>query len=95
MESLWACGHPTNSMKSSAKEQDYDSLIHSFRHFNASIMILKGVEVKTVQACLGHNDATTTLKIYAHSFRKAQAMAMDSVADCILGTDNTDGQKFR
>ncbi len=69
--------------------------IHSFRHFNASIMILKGVDVKTVQACLGHNDATTTLKIYAHSFRKAQAMAMDSVADCILGTDNTDGQKFR
>ena len=69
--------------------------IHSFRHFNASIMILKGVDVKTVQACLGHNDATTTLKIYAHSFRKAQAMAMDSVADCILGTDKTDGQKFR
>lgn len=69
--------------------------IHSFRHFNASIMILKGVDVKTVQACLGHNDATTTLKIYAHSFRKAQAMAMDSVADCILGTNNTDGQKFR
>lgn len=67
--------------------------IHSFRHFNASIMILKGVDVKTVQACLGHNDATTTLKIYAHSFRKAQAMAMDSVADCILGTDKPDGQK--
>lgn len=67
--------------------------IHSFRHFNASIMILKGVDVKTVQACLGHNDATTTLKIYSHSFRKAQAMAMDSVADCILGTDKPDGQK--
>ena len=35
--------------------------IHSFRHFNASIMILKGVDVKNVQACLGHNDATNDL----------------------------------
>lgn len=69
--------------------------IHSFRHFNASIMILKGVDVKTVQACLGHHDATTTLKIYAHSFRKAQAMAMDSVADCILGTASTDNSQAK
>lgn len=58
--------------------------IHSFRHFNASVMIMNGVDVKTVQACLGHNDANTTLNIYAHSFQEAQARAMSSVADCIL-----------
>lgn len=55
-----------------------------FRHFNASVMIMNGVDVKTVQACLGHNDANTTLNIYAHSFQEAQARAMSSVADCIL-----------
>lgn len=59
--------------------------IHSFRHFNATAMILNGVDVKTVQACLGHNNPTTTLNIYAHSFQEAQAMAMDSVANCIYG----------
>ncbi|MBE6877296.1 MAG: site-specific integrase, partial [Ruminococcus sp.] len=63
--------------------------IHSFRHFNASIMIQNGVDVKTVQACLGHNDANTTLNIYAHSFQEAQAKAMTSVADCIYSKRTT------
>lgn len=51
---------------------------------NASILISNGVDVKTVQGCLGHSSATTTLNIYAHSFQAAQVRAMDSVADCIL-----------
>ena len=71
--------------------------IHSFRHFNATVMILNGVDVKTVQACLGHNDVNTTLSIYAHSFQEAQARAMTSVADCIYNrrktTDNSNDQK--
>ena len=58
--------------------------VHSFCHFAATAMILNGVDVKTVQACLGHNDANTTLNIYAHSFQEAQARAMNSVAECIL-----------
>jgi len=64
--------------------------IHSFWHFNASAMILNGVDVKTVQACLGYNDVNTTLNIYAHSFQEAQARAMTSVADCIYGKRTTD-----
>ena len=59
--------------------------IHSFRHFNASALIMNGVDVKTVQACLGHNDVNTTLSIYAHSFQEAQARAMICVADYITG----------
>ncbi len=59
--------------------------VHSFRHFAASVLIMNGIDVKTVQTCLGHNDANTTLQIYAHSFQRAQAMAMDSIADCIYG----------
>ena len=61
------------------------------RHFHASVMILNGIDVKTVQSCLGHNDATTTLSIYAHTFQEAQARAMTSVADCIYRrTSNKD-----
>ena len=65
--------------------------IHSFRHFNASILISNGVDVKTVQGCLGHSSATTTLNIYAHSFQEAQARAMICVADYITGK-KTDAQ---
>lgn len=56
---------------------------HSWRHFNASILISNGVDVKTVQSCLGHSTPTTTLQVYAHAFQTQQAMAMDAVADTI------------
>lgn len=57
--------------------------VHSFRHFNASVLISNGVDVKTVQSCLGHSTPTTTLSIYAHAFQTTQAMAMDAVANTI------------
>lgn len=56
---------------------------HSFRHFNASVLISNGVDVKTVQSCLGHSTPTTTLSIYCHSFQEAKIRAMDCVADTI------------
>lgn len=52
---------------------------HSFRHLNASLLIDSGANVKTVQACMGHSDAGTTLNIYAHAFAKAQAKASEAV----------------
>lgn len=54
---------------------------HSFRHLCASLMIESGASVKTVQACLGHSEASTTLNIYAHAFSKAQAKASEAVAN--------------
>ena len=57
--------------------------IHSFRHLNAALLITSGVDVKTVQTCLGHSEATTTMSIYLHTFQAAQARAMDAVAEAI------------
>ncbi len=56
---------------------------HSMRHLNASLLINAGIDVKTVQSCLGHSTATTTLQIYAHTFQAAQIRAMDTVANTI------------
>ncbi len=55
--------------------------IHSFRHLNASLLISNGIDVKTVQACLGHAQASTTMNIYAHSFMEVQAKASEAVAN--------------
>ena len=55
----------------------------AFRHLNASLLINAGVDVKTVQSCLGHSTPTTTLQIYSHSFQAAQAAAMDCIANSI------------
>ena len=54
---------------------------HSFRHLAASLMIDAGASVKTVQACLGHSDASTTLNIYAHAFAKSQAKISEAVGN--------------
>ncbi len=54
---------------------------HNWRHLNASLLIANGVDVKTVQSCLGHSTPTTTLSIYCHAFQTAQARAMDVVSN--------------
>ena len=56
---------------------------HSWRHFNATLLINSGIDVKTVQSCLGHSVATTTLNLYCHTFQTAQAAAMDAVAEAL------------
>ena len=63
--------------------------IHSFRHLNASLLISNGVDVKTVQACLGHAQASTTMNIYAHSFMEAQAKASEAVANSFSFTNKS------
>ena len=57
--------------------------IHAFRHLNASLLINSGADVRTVSALLGHNNTTTTLNLYAHSFQEAQAKAGEAVADLL------------
>ncbi len=52
--------------------------IHSFRHFNASVLINNGVDVKTVQGCLGHSCATTTIPV-PNSNTKTVAVHTDHI----------------
>lgn len=65
-----------------------DLTSHSFRHFAASALISHGASVKAVQESLGHADATTTLRVYAHLFpgdeertRTALDAALANLAD--------------
>lgn len=39
---------------------------HSLRHTAATLMLFNGVDIKTVQEVLGHEDIQTTLGIYTH-----------------------------
>lgn len=45
---------------------------HDLRHASASRLIDAGLDAVTVAAVLGHEDATTTLRIYAHRFDRAK-----------------------
>lgn len=57
--------------------------ILSWRHFNASVLIFKGIDVKSVQSHLGHSTATTTLSIYCHEFQAAQAAVTEAITSVI------------
>ncbi|MCL1789163.1 MAG: tyrosine-type recombinase/integrase [Oscillospiraceae bacterium] len=57
--------------------------IHSWRHFNASVLIFKGIDVKSVQSHLGHSTANTTLSIYCHEFQQAQTAVSEAITDVI------------
>ena len=56
---------------------------HSWRHFNATLLINSGIDIKTVQSCLGHSVATTTINLYTHTIQEAQARAMEAVAEAM------------
>ena len=48
------------------KSNGFDGLrFHDLRHTQATLLIAQGVDIKTVQARLGHEKASTTLDIYA------------------------------
>jgi integrase len=57
--------------------------IHSWRHFNASVLIFKGIDVKSVQCHLGHSTANTTLSIYSHEFQKAKVANEEAISSVL------------
>jgi integrase len=50
------------------------------RHLAASIRIDDGWDVKRVADFLGHRDPTTTLRVYAHLFRRRERVQDDTAA---------------
>lgn len=57
--------------------------LHSLRHTNATLMIANGVAVTTVAGQLGHANAATTEKIYAHAIKSAAAASAQVLDDLL------------
>ncbi|KAB1947653.1 tyrosine-type recombinase/integrase [Brevibacterium linens] len=64
--------------------------IHDLRHYYASLLISQGLDIKTVQKCLRHGSAKTTLDVYGHiwpdkdeSARAATSSVFAARADCL------------
>lgn len=53
--------------------------IHSLRHTHASLLIMAGVNVRTVSSHLGHSQTSTTMNIYSHSIKSAEAAAAEAL----------------
>ena len=49
--------------------------VHSLRHTNATLLISRGTDIKTVANRLGHSSTSTTGNIYAHAINSADTAA--------------------
>ncbi len=55
---------------------------HDLRHSCASLLLAKGIPMKSIQEWLGHSDFSTTANLYAHldcSSKKSSANALESI----------------
>lgn len=57
--------------------------LHSLRHTNATLQIANGSAVTTVAGYLGHANASTTTKVYAHAIQAAQAAQAELLEDIL------------
>lgn len=53
--------------------------LHSLRHTNATLLIASGTNLQTVAHRLGHSNAETTIKIYSHAIKSADAAAAETL----------------
>jgi integrase len=66
------------AMKRAATEIGRPQLtFHDLRHTHASLLLAEGEPITNVSARLGHRDAATTLRIYAHALEGSERSASD------------------
>lgn len=61
------------------------------RHTAATLLLLRGINIKLVSEMLGHSDIALTLRIYGHLLPHTHEQAA-AVMDEIFGNPNSSGQ---
>ena len=56
---------------------------HKLRHVNASLMAAQGIQPKTIQARLGHEDAKFSLDVYTHAMADSNKRAAQIIGDAL------------
>ncbi|MYU72640.1 tyrosine-type recombinase/integrase [Ligilactobacillus salivarius] len=77
-------GTVRKSIKILAKKAGIHSITtHGFRHTHATLLFASGMDIKQVQARLGHSNVQTTLNIYTHAIQDEQDKIGDEFAKYI------------
>ena len=50
------------------KKHGFDVTFHQLRHTHATLLFANNIDAVAVASRLGHKDASTTLRVYAHAF---------------------------
>jgi integrase len=68
---------------------------HSFRHMAASLLVLKGTDIRTISGKLGHSRTSTTLDIYSHLMQSAEQGTADIMQTMLDSAKTTLPQKAK
>ena len=81
-------GTPSKQWRKFADKHGFVGIrFHDLRHSHASILLSSNVDVVSVSSRLGHENAGTTLKVYAHAVRKRDRTSAD-IMDTIMTRAN-------
>lgn len=58
--------------------------LHGLRHTSATMLISQNVDVRTVSGRLGHAQTSTTMNIYAHSLKKMDELAAETLENLLI-----------
>ena len=62
--------------------------LHSIRHTNISLMIQRGLDVKSIQARSGHSRSSTVLDTYGYVFASFQKQAISALDDSLINEND-------
>jgi integrase len=62
---------------------DSEWRLHDLRHWSATIALNRGYDLATVAGRLGHADASTTLRVYAHALGQGDTELAASLGDAL------------
>ena len=66
------------------KKHGFDVTFHQLRHTHATLLFANNIDAVAVASRMGHKDASTTLRIYAHALKRRDAdsaAAMQTILD--------------
>jgi integrase len=75
----------TDNFRNLARRAGVQAHLHQLRHYNASVAIASGSDVRTVAGRLGHAHASTTLNIYAHVIEARDQQLASILGRTVLG----------
>jgi integrase len=80
---------PSKQFRKFADAHGFEGVrFHDLRHTHATLLFANNIDAVAVASRLGHEDASTTLKVYAHAIRRRDrdsAEAMQRLIDIALG----------
>lgn len=72
---------PSKWFRQFSRDHGFDVTFHQLRHTHATILLANNIDAVAVASRLGHANATTTLKYYAHALRRRDNDAADISQD--------------